>query len=42
MKSYIYGKTIIFATNNPRNKYLLNSSVYLAKQLWQTLPSEIK
>ena len=32
----------VFATNNPRNKYLLNSFVYRANQLWQTLPSEIK
>ena len=32
----------IFATDNPRNKYLLDSSVYRANQLWQTLPSEIK
>ena len=32
----------VFATDNPRNKYLLNSSVYRANQLWQTLPSEIK
>ena len=31
-----------FATDNPRNKYLLNSSVYRGNQLWQTLPSEIK
>ena len=23
-----------FATNNPRNKYLLSSSVYRANQLW--------
>ena len=32
----------VFATDNPRNKYLLNSSVFRANQLWQTLPSEIK
>ena len=32
----------VFATDNPRNKYLLNYSVYLANQLWQTLPFEIK
>ena len=32
----------VFATDNPRNKYLLNSSVYRANQLWQTIPSEIK
>ena len=32
----------VFATDNPRNKYLLNSSVYRADQLWQTFPSEIK
>ena len=31
----------VFATDNSRNKYLLNSSVYWANQLWQTLPSEI-
>ena len=33
---------IVFATDNPRNKDLLNSSVYRANQLWETLPSEIK
>ena len=32
----------VFATENPHNKYLLNSSVYRANQLWQTLPTEIK
>ena len=32
----------VFATDNPRNKYLLNSSVYRVNQLLQTLPSEIK
>ena len=32
----------VFATDNPHNKYLLNSSVYRVNQLWQTLPSEIK
>ena len=32
----------VFATDNPRNKYLLNSSIYRANQLRQTLPSEIK
>ena len=32
----------VFAADNPRNKYLLNSSVYQANQLWQTLPSETK
>ena len=31
----------VFATDNPRNKYLLNS-FYLANQLWQTLPSKIE
>ena len=32
----------VFATGNSRNIYLLNSSVYRANQLWQTLPSAIK
>ena len=32
----------VFATDNTRNKYLLNSSVYRANQLRQTLPSKIK
>ena len=32
----------VFATDNLHNKYLLNSSVYQANKLWQTLPSEIK
>ena len=32
----------VFATDNPRNKHLLNSSVYQANQLWKTLPFEIK
>ena len=32
----------VFATDNPHNKYLLNSSVYRANQFWQTLPSEIR
>ena len=32
----------VSATDNPRNKYLLDSSVYRANQLWQTLTSEIK
>ena len=32
----------VFTTYNLRNKYLLNSSVYWANQLWQTLTSEIK
>ena len=32
----------IFATDNPRNKFLLKSTVYRANQLWQTLPSEAK
>ena len=31
-----------FGTDHPRNKYLLNSSVYRANQLRQALPSEIK
>ena len=33
---------IVFATVNPRSKYLLNSSVYRSNQLWRTLSSEIK
>ena len=32
----------VFATDNTRDKYLLNSSAYQANQLWQTLPSKIK
>ena len=32
----------LFVTDNRRNKYLLNSSVYRANQIWQTQPSEIK
>ena len=32
----------IIATDNSRNKLLLNSSVLRANQLWQTLPYEIK
>ena len=32
----------VFAIDNPRNKYLSNSSIYRANQLWQTPPSEIK
>ena len=32
----------VFATDNPGYKYLLNSSVYRANQVCQTLPSEIK
>ena len=32
----------VSATDNPRNKYLLDSSVYRANQLWQKLTSEIK
>ena len=32
----------LFTSDNPRNKYLSNSSIYRANQLWQTLPSEFK
>ena len=32
----------VVASDNPRNKYLLNSSVYRVNQLWQALPSKIK
>ena len=32
----------VFAIDHPRNKYLLNSSVYRTNQLSQTLPSKIK
>ena len=32
----------VFVTDNLRNKCLLNSSVYRANQLWQTLPFGIK
>ena len=31
-----------FATDNPLNKFMLNSTVHRANQLWQTLPSEVK
>ena len=32
----------VVASDNLRNKYLLNPSVYRANQLWQALPSKIK
>ena len=32
----------VFATDNRCNKFMLNSTVYRASQLWQTLPSEVK
>ena len=32
----------VVATDIPRNKFLLNFTVYRANQLWQTLPFEIK
>ena len=32
----------VVASDNPRYRYLLNSSVYRANQLWQALPSKIK
>ena len=32
----------VFSTDNPRDKYLLNSFIYRVNQLWQTLLSEIK
>ena len=32
----------VFATDNPLNKFMLNSTVHRANQLWQTLPSEVK
>ena len=32
----------VFATDNPRNKYLLNSSVYSANQFWQTLAFKVR
>ena len=32
----------VFATDNSRKKYLLNSSVYRPNQPWQTLRSEIQ
>ena len=32
----------VFAMDNPRNNFKLNSTVYRANQLWQTLPSEVK
>ena len=31
----------VTATNIPRNKFMLNSTVYRTNQLWQTLPSTI-
>ena len=31
----------VIATNIPRNKFMLNSTVYRVNQLWQTLPSTI-
>ena len=31
----------VFFINKPRTKYLLNSSLYRANQLWKTLPIEI-
>ena len=32
----------VFAIDNPRNKFMLNSTVYRTNQLWQTLPSEVR
>ena len=32
----------VFTTDNPRNKCLLNSSVYRENEIWQTPHSEIK
>ena len=31
-----------FATNVPRNNYMLNSVVYRANHLWETLPFDLK
>ena len=38
---YNLRKFIVFATDNPRNKYLLSSSVCRANQLWQTLTPKL-
>ena len=32
----------VFATDNPPNKFMLNSTVYRANQLCQILPFEVK
>ena len=32
----------VFAKDSPRNKFMLNYTVYRANQLWKTLPSEVK
>ena len=32
----------VFATNNPRNKFLLKTTVYRANQLWKILTFEVK
>ena len=32
----------VFATDNSRSKFMLNSTVYRANQLYQTLRSEVK
>ena len=32
----------VFATNNPRKKFMLNATVYRANKLWETPLSEVK
>ena len=32
----------VFVTDNPRKKFIFNSSAYQANQLWQALLSEVK
>ena len=32
----------VLATDNPRKEFMLNSTSYLANQIWQTLPPEVK
>ena len=48
MKSSICAQTTevcnlnVFTTDNPHKRFMLNSIVYRANQLWQTLPAELK
>ena len=32
----------VFATDNLRNRFLLNSAIYRTYQIWQTLPFKLK
>ena len=41
-KHYNLCNLIVFAMDNPGNKFLLNSTAYRANQLCQTLSSEVK